>query len=206
MIVETIEARRVLIALLRAGWIQREARSDDWEALLTENAAIRDYLRTIGLELVLDPDEGYAYLRNLTLDSDAPEDEEEESAGTLPRFIRRHQFTFDQSLLLVILRKRLAEHDLNTSDPRCIIARDELINDVLALRPGGSNEAARTDKLRTALRKLAEHGFIRPLKGKDDSAFEIARITKAYVDAQSLGGWQEQLERYGAIEGQRDDD
>ena len=40
-------------------------------------------------------------------------------------------------------------------------------------------------------------------KGKDDSAYEIARITKAYVDAQSLGGWQEQLERYGAIEGQR---
>ena len=107
MIVETIEARRVLIALLRAGWIQREgAQRRLGGAPHRECCHPRLPWRTIGLELVLDPDEGYAYLRNLTLDSDAPEDEEEESAGTLPRFIRRHQFTFDQSLLLVILRKR----------------------------------------------------------------------------------------------------
>ena len=65
-------------------------------------ARVRDYVTVLGLDLVLDEAEGYAFLRSRpNLDGD-PE-------TSLPRLVARRPLSFPVSLLLALLRKKLAE-------------------------------------------------------------------------------------------------
>ena len=52
-----------LIILLLKGVIYQEADAGFWNALLNLQARVRDYVVVLGLELVLDEAEGYAFLR-----------------------------------------------------------------------------------------------------------------------------------------------
>ncbi len=68
----------------------------------------------LGLELHIDEAEGYAFLRSVA--------EFEESPSPLPRLVARRPLTFQMSLLLVLLRKKLLELDtkkLVTQDLSC---------------------------------------------------------------------------------------
>ena len=53
----------VLAVALLKGVIYRESDERLWSALLNLQARVRDYMAVIGLELVLDEAEGYAFLR-----------------------------------------------------------------------------------------------------------------------------------------------
>jgi hypothetical protein len=66
----------------------------------------------LGLELVLDEAEGYAFLRA------RPEEEDSDtSASKLPRLVARRPLSFPVSLLLALLRKKLAEFDAAVTPP-----------------------------------------------------------------------------------------
>ncbi len=97
------ELPAILVGLLK-GAIYREHAPALWRDLLNLQGAARDHLRLLGLDLIIDEAEGYAFLRQ----SDA------EGAGTdeaAPRLIPRRPLSYPVSLLLVLLRKRLAQHD-----------------------------------------------------------------------------------------------
>jgi hypothetical protein len=91
----------VLIALFR-GVLYRDQSPDHWLAMMQLQPRVRDQASLFGLELVVDEAEGYAYLRQRP----AAEGEEE-----LPRLVQRRQLGFGVSLLLALLRRKLAEHD-----------------------------------------------------------------------------------------------
>ena len=59
---------------------------------------LRDYVAVLGLELVLDEAEGYAFLRARNRDGD-------ETTTKLPRLVARRPLSFPVSLLLALLRK-----------------------------------------------------------------------------------------------------
>ncbi len=61
--------------------------------------------------------------------------------------------------------------------------------------PEGSNESRLIDQVDTMLGKISQMGFIRQLKGQK-GMFEIRRIVKAFVDAQWLGEFEQQLAAY----------
>ena len=65
-----------------------------WEVLLRDEIEIGLYFRQIGLDLVVDREEGFAFLRQLE-----PRGEER-----VPRLIRRQKLTYPATLLLVCLR------------------------------------------------------------------------------------------------------
>ena len=52
----------LLIHLLK-GVLYRDQQEALWQSLLTLQGRVRDYVTVLGLELVLDEAEGYAYLR-----------------------------------------------------------------------------------------------------------------------------------------------
>jgi hypothetical protein len=183
----TVNLSRVVVPLLR-GVVYREEKEEVWNGLLELQSGVRDYLAALGLELVLDEAEGYAFLRS------QPEDEEN-NAPAIPRLVQRRQLSFPVSLLLALLRKKLAEFDAAGGETRLIMSRDEIAELLRVFLPAGSNEVRLIDKVDTHLNKIAKLGFVRPLRGQKQM-FEIRRILKAFVDAQWLTEFEQRLEEY----------
>ena len=189
------------ITLLK-GVLYQELDAALWVALLELQARLRDYVAVLGLELVLDEAEGYAYLRA------KPVDESEAAAGTgagagaakLPRLVVRRPLSFPVSLLLALLRKKLAEFDASGVDTRLVLTREELLELIRIFLPASSNEARLIDQLDTHLNKIVELGFLRKLKSAagQPPTFEVRRILKAFVDAQWLADFDARLAAYQA--------
>jgi hypothetical protein len=177
----------VVIPLLK-GVVDREEQSSLWPLLLRYQARVRDYVEVLGLELFLDEAEGYAFLRSL------PEDEEH-GGNSLPRLIPRRQLSFPVSLLLALLRKKLAEADAGGEETRLVLSREEIGEMLLLFLPGGTNETRLVDQVDTHINKVVQLGFLRKLRGQEKT-FEVRRILKAFVDAQWLADFHARLKAY----------
>lgn len=180
------------ITLLK-GVIYREGDERLWAALLNLQARVRDYVSVLALELVLDEAEGYAFLKS------RPELAEDEAAPRLPRLVARRPLSLPVSLLLALLRKKLAEFDAGGSDTRLVLTRDDIVELVRVFLPESSNEARLIDQIETHINKVVELGFLRRLKAATGPAsFEVRRILKAFVDAQWLADFDTRLTSYQA--------
>lgn len=181
----------VVIGLMK-GVTYAESNPALWQSLLELQARVRDHVAVLGLELVLDPAEGYAYLRQRPAAAVGGEGEAE-----LPRLVPRRQLSFQVSLILALLRKKLAEFDATSGDTRLIMSRDDIAELVKLFLADGSNEARQQDRIDQHLQRLVELGFLQKLRGKDD-LFEVRRILKAFVDAQWLSELNQRLSDYRA--------
>lgn len=184
------ELSAVIVPLLK-GVLYQEGDAGRWNALLQLQARVRDYVTVLGLDLVLDEAEGYAFLRSRPhLDGD-PE-------TSLPRLVARRPLSFPVSLLLALLRKKLAEFDAGGTDTRMVVAREEVAEMIRVFLPEGSNEAKLVDQVDAHLNKIVELGFLRRLKSQagQPAMFEVRRILKAFVDAQWLSEFDQRLDEY----------
>lgn len=188
---QTPSLSAVMVPLLK-GALYEETDAELWSMLLRLQPRVRDYVAVLGLELMVDEAEGYAFLR-----SRRSEDNEDDTAQKLPRLIVRRPLSFPVSLLLALLRKKLAEFDAGGGDTRLILSRDEVAELVRVFLPEGSNEARLVDQVDTHLNKIAELGFVRRLHGQD-RMIEVRRILKAFVDAQWLADFDARLTAYRA--------
>ena len=175
----------LLIALFK-GVVYQDQSPAAWQGLLDLQARVRDYIGVLGLELLLDEAEGYAYVRQ------RPQGEGE---AELPRLVARRQLSYPVSLLLALLRRKLAEHDATGDEPRLILAREQLIDMMRVFLPDTANEARLMDRIDSHINKVVELGFLRRLRGQQDQ-FEIRRILKAFVDAQWLAEFDRKLGTY----------
>ncbi len=177
----------VLIQLLK-GVLYREREELLWQTLIDLQAAVRDYVGVIGLELLLDEAEGYAFLRQRDMEQD-------EGAESLPRLVQRRQLSYPVSLLCVLLRKRLVEQDAGGAGTRVILSREQIIEMVRVFLPERGNEAKAIDQINRHINKVVEFGFLRRLKDQSDQ-FEVRRIVKALVTADLLTELDRILVRY----------
>lgn len=176
----------VLITLFK-GVLYQDQSPDLWRSLLELQGRVRDHAGVFGLELMLDEAEGFAYLRQRSAD-----DETE-----LPKLVQRRQLGYAVSLLLALLRKKLAEHDAGAGDARLILSREQIVDLVQVFMPAGTNEAKLVDRIDADVNKVIELGFLRRLRGQQDQ-FEVRRILKAFVDAQWLSDFDQRLAEYQA--------
>lgn len=177
----------VTVTLLK-GVLYQEDSPALWNDLLNLQAGVRDYVAVIGLELVLDEAEGYAFLRSRPTDG-------EENENPMPRLVARRQLSYPVSLLLALLRKKLAESDAGGGDTRLILSRNEVIELIRIFLPPGSNEVKLIDQVDATINKIAELGFVRRLRG-EKQMIEVRRIIRAFVDAQWLADFSKRLEEY----------
>ncbi|WP_431189996.1 DUF4194 domain-containing protein [Desulfurivibrio dismutans] len=180
-----------LVVPLLKGVLYREDEPSRWQSLLNLQARVRDYVAVLDLELLLDEAEGYAFLRS------RPEDEQEPTTAKAPRLMVRRQLSFPVSLLLALLRKKLAEFDAGAGggDSRLVLGREEIVELIRVFLPAGSNETRLFDQVDSHLNKIADLGFIRRLRGSEPM-WEVRRIIKAFVDAQWLAEFDQRLEEY----------
>ena len=179
-------ASPVLIHLLKSV-LYRDQNARLWEVLEQYPAAVRDYFSVIGLELIVDEAEGYAFLRQQEID-------EEDKQG-LPRLVPRRQLSYPVSLLCVLLRKRLVEQDAGGGDTRVILSREQIIEMMRVFLPAKGNEAKTIDQINRHINKVVEFGFLRSMKGQENQ-FEVRRIIKALFNADWLADFDARLQVY----------
>src|SRR5690242_13358752 len=98
----------VAVTQLMKGVVYRDTHDRAWRSLLELQPQARDFVEVIGLQVVIDESEGYAFLRQRAVDPDEPD--------PLPRLVPRRALSFPVSLLLALLRKKLAEFDAQGGD------------------------------------------------------------------------------------------
>ena len=179
---------RVLVQLLK-GVVFQEDDPPGWQALLALESHVRDHVAVLGLELTVDEPEGYAFLRQRPQPEEGPE---------LPRLVPRRQLGFPVSLLLALLRKKLAEFDAGAGDTQLVLSRDQIVELLRVFLADTSNEAKLLDRIDAHLNKAVEFGFLRRLRSGKEAHFEVRRLLKAFVDAQWLQELDQRLAQYRA--------
>jgi hypothetical protein len=175
----------VLIQLMK-GPLYRDTHENLWGVLLGTLHQVSDYVTVLGLSVVVDEAEGYAFLRSRSTDDGDAE---------FPRLVARRALSFHVSVLLALLRKRLAEFDATSADTRLIVSRDQMIEMLRLFMPDSPNDARLVDTIDAHINKVTELGFLRRLRDEQD-LFEIRRILKAYVDGQWLSQFDARLDEY----------
>lgn len=193
---------RVILNLCK-GVVFRDRHSILWQELLPQVAAINKFLQVLNLQVIIDNEEGYAYLQQLPTSEDGEE--------TLPSLIQNRSLSYPVSLLCVLLRKHLIVSEVEEGQSRVVIARHE-IQEMLKIFLGEKkSEAKIIDRINQYITKVVDLGFLRPMKqnyehsgsdnsgkrtGRSDDKFEIIRVIKAFVDANWLKDLQHTLESY----------
>jgi hypothetical protein len=188
----------LVVTQLMKGVLHQDTHAKAWRHLMQLQAQVRDYVATIGLIVIIDEAEGYAFLRS------RPEDEQDEQgdderSGPL-RLVARRSLPFSTSLLLALLRKRLAEFDVCDVGTRCVLSRDQIMEMLRVFIPESSNEARLVDQVDTLIQKVVDLGFLKRVRD-ETGMFEIRRILKAFVDAQWLANFDEELAKYAELVG-----
>jgi hypothetical protein len=176
---------RVIVSLLK-GVTYQENDPPLWQSLLGLQSRVRDHIAVLGLELILDEAEGYAYLHQKSAVEGAPE---------IPRLVPRRQLSYPVSLLLALLRKKLLELDAKSGETRLILSRSDIAEMMRVFLPETANEARLLDRIDSHINRVVEMGFLRPLRERDDQ-FEVRRILKAFVDAQWMQDFDQRLAEY----------
>ncbi|MGH3624807.1 MAG: DUF4194 domain-containing protein [Sciscionella sp.] len=177
-----------MVTQLMKGVVYADTHEKHWRRLLQLQAQVRDYVAVLGLTVIVDEAEGYAFLRSLPETDDSDE-------LPIPRLVPRRALSFHVSLLVALLRKKLAEFDASAGDTRLVLTRDQVIEMVRVFLPESSNEARLVDQIDTHITKVVELGFLRR-RTDQESSFEVRRIVKAFVDAQWLAEFDERLAEY----------
>ena len=194
MVTPAADLSVLLISLLKSV-LYRDGDERQWAALLNLQARVRDYVAVLNLDLVLDEAEGYAFLKS------RPEPADDDTTPRLPRLVARRPLSFPVSLLLALLRKKLAEFDAGGGDTRLVLSRDDIVELVRVFLPDGPNEAKLVDQIESTINKVVELGFLHKLKTASGAtagppSYELRRILKAFVDAQWLAEFDARLATY----------
>lgn len=181
-----------IIVKLMKGVIYRDEQEAAWQDLLLAEHHIRDYVRVIGLDMVLNEADGYAYMNQIDI-----QDENETASAKIPRLMQRRPLSYPVSLLCVLLRKKLIEADVAGEETRVILTREQMAEMVRVFLKDQPNEAKLVDRVDATINKVVELGFLRKFQ-KETQTFEIRRILKDLVNADWLADLDEKLEEYRA--------
>ncbi len=177
----------VLIKLLQ-GHIQSED-ALIWETLLVNRSFAEEYFEKIGLYLHLSEVDGFAYLRSFPV----LQTDESEQESDLPAVMRKMPLSYETSLLCVLLRKELDRFDYEeVDDQRCIVETQDIYEMLSIFFPDWNDETKLQRRFDSIINKVKELGFIRRLNGKNEK-YEIKRILRAYIGAETLENIQKQL-------------
>ncbi len=171
----------LLLRLLQGVVYDEDRRA--WERLLAYQAQIRAYFATIGLELLLNEAEGFAFLTQ--------PDELDGQPNPLPRLTRRIPLSYEVTLLLVLLREALEEFDVANTDSRRLFLTDaELKERIEVFFTEQDDRVKLLDRFDQYINAVANLGFLREVQVKAQAeagrTFEVRRIVKAKITNEKL--------------------
>lgn len=153
--------RRVLLALLRGPYLRSSAGDGRlWAALIRDEPLVRSRLADLYLELVLDPDAGLAFVRNL-------------GVPDAPSVVRSHPLTLLDTALVLFLRRRLLGQQGGTA--RAFVGRDEIEDQLRSFRPAAqTDKKGFDDRIAASVNKLKKTSVL--LSTDDEDRWEVSPV------------------------------
>jgi hypothetical protein len=164
-----------------------EEDEETWAILLSNESDLGDYFCEIGLTLIIDRQEGIAYLRQFG------DDERTGGYERLPRLFRTTPLGYEATLLCVLLRdeyRKFEEEDLDNE--RCVVDVESLFELWKSFFPANSDEVKLRKRLTTTLNQLDKLKFVRKLKSDTDS-WEVRKLLKARIPIDELDRLRDRL-------------
>lgn len=156
-----------------------------WKIVISNQLPIANYFSQIGLELVLNEQEGFAFLRQPPKDKENPD-------MALPRLMRIRSMTYEQTLLCVMLREWIEEFDVGSNEGRKLYVTQQDIRERIENYFQDSTNRSRLQKQldKTIEQAVNSLGLLRAT-GKEElspdaTQYEVMRIVKAMIDNNKL--------------------
>lgn len=168
-----VPTRRVLVQLLLGPVIDVRRHPKLWSTLVQDEAIVRSRLHDLFLELVIDHQQNIAFTRQVASDE-----------IDIPVLLRRTPLTFLESAVLLFLRQRLTQADVDGE--RAVVDRHELLDFLQVYERAGNSDVARFDRqLISAIEKARKLHWISSLKNSDDR-FEVSPTLKLLFTAEQI--------------------
>lgn len=159
-----------------------------WKSLLQQETHVRNYFAVVGLELIINEAEGFAFLKQKVFS--------EEITANIPKLVEKRQLSFPVTILAILLRKKLLEFDNKGNDSRLVLKKSDIVELLISFLPNNtSNEKRIIDKIDTHIARLIELGFLRELKN-EENYYEVSRILIAYMPVEELQLTLDKLNEY----------
>ena len=209
------KVRNIIVDLLKTGSVQFELDSLQYKLLRKKENEdfIRSYLRNINIELVVDPDIGLAYIKNLNREDEIADAEDEtqldpeSEAFVEDKFlINKSVLTPFNSILILILRKYYQER-FSQGESSIVIDIDYIKNALLPYMNISVSDRKDQQKLNGALRDLCEYHLLKRLPSEDNDRFLILPLIRFVVDLNKLNELLEEFRKVnGTVVGSEDAD
>ncbi len=161
-----------------------------WEDLQTYKVELTDFLQQLGLTMILREEDGYAYLKHMLNDEQTAE----------VSWFQRRPFTYEESIMLILLRELMAEFEISESSSRELIKKRRELKEYAELFFKENASRAKflkdIDKL---IDKVEENGFLALVEGHDvadEQKFRIKKLIKDKVDIDTVASFNNQLQEY----------
>lgn len=163
-----------------------------WRDLQSWQSPIQDYFGKIGIELIINAEDGFARVYQ-------PEPDENEE-NQLPRLMRKQTMNYETTLLCVILRELLDEFDINKEGTKLFITQKDIKERIELFYLEQSNKSKLWKDLSKPINNLQNIGILKltreDLINKDNTQYEVKRIVKALVDNDKLEQIKNKLAAY----------
>ncbi len=175
---------KTLVALFK-GVVSENKQTKEWSVIISNQVKIEDYIMKLGLTLVIQKQDGYAYLKQRVYEDDEIE---------IPRLIAKRPLGFSTSLILVLLRKEFAEMNKIGVNERFVLSENDIIEKVKPYMKETNDEVKQRKDIIRCIKQVEDMGFLIRLKETDQ--FEIVSLIRGFVDAQWLEDFDEKLLEY----------
>jgi len=168
-----LQTRRVLVQLLAGPALEARRHSQLWPVLLRDETLIRSRLAELFLDLVLDRDMQVAFTRQA-----------EAADLEAPVLLRRAPLSFIDSVLLLFLRQRLSQADVQAE--RAVISTDEIVDHLTTYeRAASTDRAGFVKRVHASIDKIKKHSILTKIRASDDR-FEISPTLKLLFSVEEV--------------------
>ncbi|MDR2897832.1 MAG: DUF4194 domain-containing protein [Spirochaetaceae bacterium] len=189
---QTPEWADICVRLLQGPLYNEKSSVNSWNKLIIWQSKIAEYFAVLGLQLLIEPADGYAFL--------SQDEAEDENGQTIPKLIKKSPLTFETSLLCVILREALENFDSSQIEsPVLIMTAAEIREQLAAFYKDRADETKLYSDLAAHLARVEELGFLKRLPERDNSSeveYEVRRIIRAKINMEFITEFKEKLESH----------
>ncbi len=163
-----------------------------WKDLEEYQIEIQEYLNRIGLELIFNKRDGFAYLRQFEVDDD----------GNTVGLIQRRQLSFEVSIICVLIREAYEDFEMNPTNimaEKCFITHHQLKEQAELFFTEGFNQVKFQRDLDKYISKTLELGFLRLHQDAENNAervYEVKPIIKARISVNELLEFKDKMKQY----------
>ena len=209
------KVRNIIVDLLKTGSVQFELDSLQYKLLRkNENEDfIRSYLRNINIELVVDPDIGLAYIKNLNREDEIADAEDEAQLDPESEAFVEDKFLINNSVLtpfksiLILILRKYSRERFSQGESSIVIDIDYIKNALLPYMNISVSDRKDQQKLNGALRDLCEYHLLKRLPSEDNDRFLILPLIRFVVDLNKLNELLEEFRKVnGTVVGSEDAD